>query len=222
MERANLADLEFYGDAGGNRDRSNVAFGGYLATVDQWKAFRVPWQEALIEEGVECFHRTEMEPPFYGEFRKKGWTCKHQVPVLKNLHRIIKGHTLRGIGHAVRNKAFSELMPSKVSRKYGGSYGWCVLLEVVEVGLWARRRDQWVTYFFEAGDVGQPQANATMKMLYDNPRYRELFRIRGWGFFPKKGNWAMVQFQPADFIAYEAYKDIDNFCPLSSRPGTIS
>jgi hypothetical protein len=92
-----------------------------------------------------------------------------------------------------------------------------VLLEVVEVGLWARRRDQRFTYFFEAGDLGEKQANATMKKLYDDPKYREFFRIAGWSLVPKTGQRAVIQIQPADFIAFEAYKDINNFLKGSPR-----
>jgi len=217
-----VTDLAFYGDAGGNEDASNVALGGYIATVDQWRAFKQPWANELALADVECFHRSEMEPPFHGEFKAKGWTVKDQILVLQRLHSIIKRGTLRGIGYAIRNKAFAQLIPPKIKRTYGGTYGWCVLLEVVEVGLWARRRNKWVHYFFEAGDKGQPQANAAINKLYDDPRYREPFRIRGWSFVPKRGPDAVVQLQPADFIAYEAYKDIDNFLAGSPRPARKS
>src|ERR1700683_1522900 len=172
-----MMDLEFYGDAGGAGDTSNIALGGYLGTVDQWRAFRDAWQAMLDQEGVECFHRTDMEKPFHGEFKTKGWTEEHKLPVLKELQKIIKRHTIRGIGHAVRNKAFSQLMPPQIKQTYGGPYGWCVLLEVIEVGLWARRRNQGVNYFFEAGDKGQKQANATMNKLFNDPKYKEFFRI---------------------------------------------
>jgi hypothetical protein len=217
-----LMDLAFYGDAGGNSDRSNVAVGGYIASVEQWSAFTEPWQDALDAEDVECFHRAEMEPPFHGCFKEKGWTVRHQVAVLKKFHGIIKRSTQRGVGYAVRNRAFAELMPPKIKHEYGGPYGWCVLLTLVEVGLWARRRNQWVTYFFEAGDFGQRKADAVIRRLYNDGRYRELFRILGWGFYPKKGPHAVIQLQPADFIAFEAYKDIDNFLAGSPRPARMS
>jgi hypothetical protein len=118
-------------------------------------------------------------------------------------------------------------MPSKIARQYGGPYGWCVLLEIVEVGLWARKRGHWVTYFLEAGDKGRHQAETTIGGLYDNPRYRELFRIGGWGFYPKRddpntGQKGLIQLQPADFIAYEAYKDIANYIAGSPRPARKS
>lgn len=115
------------------------------------------------------------------------------------------------------------MMPAEIHQTCGGPYGWAVLLEVVEVGLWARRHNHWVTYFFEAGDAGQHQANQTIAGLYNNPKHRELFRINGWGFYPKKadpktGRKGLLQLQPADFIAYEAFKDIDNYIAGSPRP----
>jgi hypothetical protein len=77
-EQSKVAVLRVYGDAGGNRNQTNVAVGAYIGTVIEWDAaFRPLWNAELKKEGVECFHRSEMEPPFHGEFKKKAWTKEH-------------------------------------------------------------------------------------------------------------------------------------------------
>jgi hypothetical protein len=53
--------------------------------------------------------------------------------------------------------------------------------------------------------------------LFADPKYREMFRVNSWAFVPKSGQGAVIQLQPADFIAFEAYKDIDNFLAGSPR-----
>jgi hypothetical protein len=209
--------LNFYGDASGTSDQTNVAVGGYISTVDRWNKLRTLWEAELKKEDVDYFRRSQMEPPFRGEFARLGWTKAHQNEVLSRLHRIIKRHTIMGAAKAVRNRAFAELMPSPVKRLYGGPYGWAVLLTLVDIGLWARRRGHWVHYFFECGDAGQGQTNVAIKELQRDPTTRDLFRIASWTFVPKKGPQGVVQLQSADFIAYEAYKDIENYLSGNMR-----
>jgi hypothetical protein len=53
---SNVALLRFYGDAGGTFDKTNVAVGGYLSTLDRWGFWKELWETMLIQEGVEVFH----------------------------------------------------------------------------------------------------------------------------------------------------------------------
>jgi hypothetical protein len=64
-------ELGFYGDAGGNKDKSNIAFGGYIATVDQWKAFKEPWSDEIEKEGIEYFVVRRWNRPFTVSLRKR-------------------------------------------------------------------------------------------------------------------------------------------------------
>jgi hypothetical protein len=205
-----VALIECYSDASGSSDQSNIAVGAYVSTVDRWNRFEPLWKAQLEIEHVEYFRRSQMEPPFHGEFAKLGWTKQDQIPLVRLLQTIIKAHTIKGVAKAVRNKAFAEMMPLKIKKMYGGPFGWCVLLNLVDLGLWARRADNWINYVFEAGDEGQGQINTAIQELYGDERSRELLRIASWSFAPKKGPNAVVQLQAADFIAFESYKDIVN------------
>jgi hypothetical protein len=176
----------------------------------------------LLQEGVEVFHRTDMEPPFYGEFREKGWTKEYQVPVLNRLHEIIKQNTIFGVGHAVNNEAFLRLMPQSIQRDLGGPYGWCVQLCIVDIGSRARDNDNWVHYVFEMGDDGQGEIEKALASLSKNPQYREMFRIADYSFSPKQGPGSVMQLQAADFIAYEAYKRVENILLGYPRKPRIS
>lgn len=219
-----MALIECYSDASGSSDQTNIAVGAYVSTVDRWDRFKTLWKAQLEAEGVEYFRRSEMEPPFHGEFAKLGWTKEYQIPVVRRLQTIIKGHTIKGVAKAVRNKAFAEMMPLQVKKMYGGPFGWCVLLNLVDLGLWARRGDRWINYVFEAGDEGQGQINTSIQELYGDERSRELLRIASWSFAPKKGPSALVQLQAADFIAFESYKDIVNHLapPEKKRDARLS
>ncbi len=213
-----MAFVRVYGDAGGNRDRTNIALGGYYGTVEQWDdGLRPLWAAALKDEGLECFHRSAMETFWKGELGKKGWDREHQIAVLQRLHKIIKGHTAQGIGQALPIYPFDRMVPPEIHRKYGGAYGWCVLRTIVWFGTWARLNDDWVHYFFEAGDHGQRRINQAIGELYDNPLHRELFRIASWTFAPKKGPAAVIQLQASDFIAFEAYKIMENLLTGAER-----
>lgn len=59
--------------------------------------------------------------------------------------------------------------------------------------------------------------NQVIKELYDDPKYRELFRIASWTFAPKKGPRGVVQLQAGDFLGYESYKACKNYVTGSPR-----
>lgn len=159
-----------------------------------------------------------METFWEGELKEKGWNREHQIAVLQRLHRIIKEHTEQGIGQAVGIDPFRRIIPPDIQKRYGGAYGWCVLRTLVWFGTWARANNDWVHFFFEAGDPGQKQINQAIKELYDNPIHRELLRIASWTFAAKKGPAAVIQLQPSDFIAFEGYKVVENFVTSGERP----
>jgi hypothetical protein len=206
-----VALIDCYSDASGSSDQTNIAVGAYVSTVEKWNKFKPLWNRQLEAEGVEYFRRSQMEYPFHGAFEELGWTKKYQVPVVRRLQTIIKGHTIKGAAKSVRIKAFAQMMPSKIKEVYGGPFGWCVLLNLVDIGLWARQLDHWVSYVFETGDEGQGQIMTAIDKLYRDEKSRELLRIASWSFAPKKGPNAVIQLQAADFIAYESYKDIVNY-----------
>jgi hypothetical protein len=70
---------------------------------------------------------------------------------------------------------------------------------------------------FEAGERGRHQIDLAIGELYANPKYREMFRIAGWTFAPKKGPRGVVQLQAGDFMGFEAYKAAENYIAGSPR-----
>lgn len=203
-----MAQITFYGDESGTEDKSNVAVAGYLSTLGQWNQFKVLWQKALDKEGVEVFHRTDMEWPPHGEFRD--WDKKRLKNALRRAHSIIKHNTIKGIGQAIKVKAFQEVMPRAIKETFGGAYGWAVQHCAVVLGRWATEHNHWITYIFESGANGRDEVDKALKSLYKDPRDRERYRILDWGFADKRGPSALIGLQAADFIAYEAYKQTDN------------
>ena len=204
-----MALLTFYGDDSGKDNKSKVAVAGYVSDKPRWDAFGYRWQKLLDEEGVEVFHRTDMEgPPYHGEF--KDWTKPRMKRVLREAHRIIRAARMRGWGNSVRVKAWRQIFPKSLKTVFGGTYGWCADACVTGVAKWANANDHWVTYIFEAGTKGRDEVDIAMKSLFNNPKDREKYRIADWGFAPKKGQGSGIQLQAADFIAYETFKYIDN------------
>lgn len=204
-----VAILTFYGDASGKRDKTNVAVAGYVARAVQWNRFDAEWSEMLRLNHIKMFHRSQMEPPFHDEFREKNWTIERQRPVIRKLEQIIKSTTLVGVAHAVKNRAFSQIVPRKIKRWLGGPYGWCVQACITYLGRWASSRGDYIHYIFEAGDEGEREITRAITAIYENPNDREKFRIAGWSFAPKKGPCGLIQLQAADFLAWESYKRID-------------
>src|SRR6266436_5086428 len=102
-ENGSVALLTSYGDERGKESRSsNVTVAGYLGSKSNWDILGKFWQNILTDEHVKVLHRTDMEPPFHGEF--EGWSREHQIAVLRRAHLVIKRRTICGIGHSIKIK----------------------------------------------------------------------------------------------------------------------
>lgn len=203
-----VALLTFYGDESGTESKTNVVVAGYVADMLAWKRFAIDWQSILDAEQVELLHRKNMEWPFHGEF--KGWTLPRQKRVLRKAHYFIKKHTLKGVAESIKVRAFREIMPRRVKNTFGGCYGWGVRCCVIGLGKWAREHNHWIHYVFASGAPGSIKVHEALDQLHDSAEDRERYRIASWTFADMKGPHALIQLQAADFIAFEAYKQIDN------------
>ncbi len=196
----------YFDESGTHAGSSNVVMGGYVGKVEQWTEFSRQWSILKSEEKVEVFHRVDMEN-FRGEFEH--WTRDRLVACLRVGHSIIKLRTNIAIGGSVLHADFDDVMPDVVKRAFGGPYGWLAQECLVGVGHWAvdYNRTDPVQYVFEAGARGRHQVDKMMRILYDEPFYRNLARIGGWSFQSKE---SVVQLQSADWFAYELYKHVEN------------
>jgi hypothetical protein len=159
---------------------------------------------------VNQMHRADLEN-FRGEFKEScGWNPRRRGAFLRKLHPIIRRRTKLPIGSAVIKEDFEAIIPDKIKKKFGGSYGWCAHACLVKVLIWCKRscrqRIAPIDWMFEAGTIGQTQVDAMFTELYGDSRQREAWRIGKWSFEKKD----VVQLQAADVLAYELFKLVEN------------
>jgi hypothetical protein len=204
-------------ESGTHAEASSMVLAGYVATVDQWSEFYREWTALLKAENVHVLHRTDIES-FHGEFkRSKGWDDTRKLRVLRAAHEIIKKWTEIGRAVAVIQADFDGVMLGVIKRAFGGAYGFLAGQYIVEISKWARDTNQPgpIQYVFEAGAKGRRQVDRMCSLMFEKPPrgiirqrdWREVMRFGGWSFQRKE---CVRQLQAADFIAYEAYKHMDN------------
>ena len=198
--------LTAYFDDSGTSPKENVAVvAGYVGYSDQWGMFAAKWKELLDQSGIKVSHRSDMEC-FHGEFAS--WTPDKRTDFVKKADKIIQKRTSMPVGSAVIKSDFEEMVPTRLEKHIGGHFGWCVTEAVALTNSWANKINHKgpIHWVFEAGTTGQPRVNEMLSRLYANTDWRKRFRIKSWSF----GDKSLLPLQAADFVAYEAYKQIQN------------
>ena len=201
-----MSMFAIYCDDSGTDDESRVAaVAGYVGKVAKWEAFQKEWLKALRDFGIDTMHRVDLEG-FKGEFET--WNNPLRIKFLQRIQPIIRDHTRYPIGSAVIKADFEKIIPESVTAKFGGVYGWCTHDCLVAMHVWydAQGYRNPVDWIFEAGTVGHGQVDALFQHLYDNPKTRAEYHIKGWSFQGK----SLVPLQAADVLAYEVFKQVTN------------
>ncbi|HVN89174.1 MAG TPA: DUF3800 domain-containing protein [Candidatus Binataceae bacterium] len=206
-EANEMAMLTVYCDeAGTDEKKPAVAVGCYLSTQERWHLFNPAWARLGTEEGVAYYHRTDQES-FFGPF--VGWTKARKISSYRSQHEIIKHYTQHGIGAAVIKADYDETIVGKQREILGNYYEWCLRHCLAAINSWADKigYNEDITYLFESGADGQGHFDSVMKMFYDVPTWRSIYRIGRWAFADKKKT---LPLQAADAFAYELAKEMEN------------
>lgn len=212
-------DFTFYADESyGAADAYAVA--GYVASVEQWKLFIKAWDVLKQEEGFSVLHKRLLEHSAEGsEFEWPNLSDRQKAEKKKAINskacQIILKHVLGGACQTVRKSEWQKVMNSgqvKWPEYLGKSYyaaGVFGCLNLTSALFKKKRKVGMIRYVFEAGAEGSGEAQEMLRRLYKDEHARELYRIGGYS-FESKSNPAFIPLQAADFLAYEAYRQIDN------------
>lgn len=195
------------------------AVGGYLGHEDQWERFEDQWSLALRQAGVQTFHATD----FYnrrGEF--KGWSDEKQKKFSKLFTAIAESRTEVGIGRAVDEPAYMEILAPVLSDIHWTPHGkftplmWCARLCLEGLIVNYRRQIPWgkvpIAVIFEQGDgVGE---------VIDYLRELQKRGAEWAGYYTSFGDGpkTLLPLQAADLIVYESAKEIDERLNPTGRP----
>jgi len=208
----------YFDDSGTHKGSLVTAIGGCVAREEQWDVLTRVWAKALKNEGVQQFHATDLENG-YGEF--KGWSEERKRGFFKTLTNIVRGYAKTAIAGLVIVEEYKEVVPQWARRTpaFGDEYNFCFQMCVGQTASWIAAlnppmpaTEQVAFMFDQQGKVeGVTRRNYSQIKQFRDPADR----MGALTFGEKK---RFIPLQVADYIAYEAYKHLDNRVRRSGRP----
>jgi uncharacterized protein DUF3800 len=214
-----MAMFTFYGDESyGSIDAYAVA--GYVATVRQWEELAREWKEIGKQEGFSVLHKRLLEHNVKGsEFEWADLTAEEKAAKKKRINHLACKAILRRVSAGFCAAVTKSVWDSAVSNSrwaglLGKSFyaaGVYVCLNLIAVWSDQPRSEpiDGIRYIFEEGAVGRDEAERILRELKDEPYLRGRYKMQGFSFEDKKDP-DFVPLQAADFLAYEAYRQLDN------------
>lgn len=186
---------------------------GYVASVEQWKAFEVEWRQYLDGYGVADFHLTDYCSNS-GEFKK--WKADEFAPIrakfMQDASAIVRKFVRYGFVAAISDSVFRLVNESyMVEESFRSPYG-LVGRECANLA-WLRRtkfypKESDLDFVFEDGGpdkCGLMKAMTQLRPAFPDPIFKPGKNQKPSQKYPD-GRKAVLQLQAADYLAYEVRK----------------
>lgn len=173
--------------------------GGYLSTVQQWKAFQKEWSKTLKDAGIPFFHMADYESRF-GFY--KDWSDEKRIEVLQKLHTIINKYVLKGFATSILISDYEGL--SAEQKFVFGEPHVCALISCMKhIAVLCDEFDitDRIAYVFENSRFNG-RISTTFGNLSDEDN--KGYRVGSLTFAQKE----CMPLQAADILAYEVTKEI--------------
>jgi hypothetical protein len=185
----------YFDESGTHGESFAVVVSGWVSSNEQWLTFEPEWRELLADFGISAFHMKDFN---HGRREFESWSGdrSRQASFSKKAVAIIRRHVRRGFAGAVILKDYQKINTKYLLREYlGGPYSLAALTCVNKGIQWIKSHGYTgpVTNIFEDGAEGKGEfLDAMRKANQPAP----IFRAKG----------ECIQFQIADFAAYELFK----------------
>jgi Protein of unknown function (DUF3800) len=194
-----MAFLECYFDESGSHDGSPVlCVAGYLFERDSCKTLDLEWKKVLDRYDLPFFR---MSSCAHGNWPFKKLGMEDRIEAEKSMIALIGQHALIGLSIAVNEHDYNVLFGS-TKAVTGDAYSFCCWQILAGIQSWIARNnfEGDVAYFFEAGHASEPQANALMGKIFQEPRLRQRYRYAAHAFVDKV---KVRPVQTADLLAWQ-------------------
>ena len=206
----------YFDDSGTHRDSRVVVIGGCVAREKQWEEFGREWSEMLTYFGIKEFHSVDLQA-FQGDF--EGWNEDRRRQLIARTMEIGQHWAKSSFVSAVVRADYQDVVPNwaKESAAFGDEYNFCFQMSIGRIDKWIDQLDppmppsDQIAFVFDQ----QPKRIGVTRDTYSAiKKFRDRDRRMGALAFVSGEQFLPLQF--ADFIAYEAYKQLDG---ILSKPG---
>jgi hypothetical protein len=191
-----LAQVEAYFDESVSYSKSQtLCLAGYLFERQQAVLLSEKWSLALKAYGLPFFHMVECAHGKSGLYADM--TTNERIQLQTKMIELIKQFSICGIAVSVHGRAAARI---PWHQDIGGPYAFAAhaVLWAIEMFIEEHPNVREMSYFFEAGNSGQGEANNLIQRVFSIKGYKELFRYAGHAFVPKEKSPPV---QAADLLA---------------------
>ncbi len=195
--------VELYADESESAGVLTVA--AFLFTKEKAQALHKEWAPVLEAEGLPFFRMVDCA---HGSGNFKKLNKKKRVDLQIKIFDILKRNM--GCGLSVSfDLAHKDMLPSSINLGIAqvSPYAMCCHWLLLNARRWVEENhpEAKISYFFEAGDANQAQANAIFSTLYNNAWHRNHFKMASFSFVNKHYSACI---QAADILAWQWSKNI--------------
>lgn len=208
-----MAMLYAYFDESGTHAGSKViAIAGWLAPESMWIKFQREWKRVLDSKGIEYFHMNEYEhgdpgvkpepqPPY-------NWDKAERITFLRRLIDIVRNRTQFSVSFATDTSDYPALAARVVAPP--SAYAWCATRCLKGIVQWCEYQGhaEPIAYVFEDGAGHNGELEKLRDDIMGSAELKAYYRMGSLGFADKE---TLNPLQAADMLAYEIYKEMDNF-----------
>jgi len=208
----------YFDDSGTHTGSLVTALGGCVARKEQWDVFTRVWTRALKDEGIQQFHATDLENG-YGEF--KGWSEERKRRFFKIITNIMREYAKTAIAGLVIVEEYKSAVSQWARRTpaFGDEYNFCFqmcvgqTMSLIDALNPPMPESEQVAFMFDQ----QGRVEGVTRRNYSQiKQFRDTADRMGALTFGDKKRF--IPLHAADYIAYEAYKHLDNRVRRSGRP----
>jgi hypothetical protein len=200
-----MAFAEMYFDESESTSPKILCVAGYLFKKERCESLESLWSEILLQENLPYFHMVECA---HGNGIFEGFTKSRRIEIQTKLMDLLKSHMELGIS-ITYDLRYESLCPS--AKMHGidivSPYSLCSYFAMMQARKWAEENkfDGQISFFFEAGNTNQSQANHIMNEIFSVPELRAHYKYGAHSFIPKESSGAL---QCADILAWQWCKNV--------------
>lgn len=191
--------------AEGTAGRGFLTVAGYVLNGTKLRNLERDWKRILFEYRLPYFHMAECNAsdPLKPENVFSHLSERDRIDCATKAIGIARSQTLHGAAYFLKQEDYQEILERPGFNC--DSYSFLLWTALMHIGRWRNENKPSadLSLFFEQGYKTQSRADELLKILSQDPRFKQDMRVTGHAFFSKESSYAG---QAADLLAWHVRK----------------
>ena len=191
--------------AEGTAGRGFLTVAGYVLSGTKLQNLERDWKRMLAQYQLPYFHMSECNAsdPLKSENVFSHLSAQKRIDCAKKAIEIARSQTLHGAAYILREEDYQEILEGPGFNC--DSYSFLLWTALIHIGKWRdqKKPNADLSLSFEQGYRTQSRADELLKIVSQDPRFKQDMRVTGHDFFKKEDS---CPGQAADLLAWHVRK----------------